>query len=209
LAYTAEAALNSQHLTRVILSTDDDQIAAVGHGCGIELPFIRPAELAQDDTPSILVAQHALCWLADHDNWQTDILVLLQPTSPLRQARHIDEALDHLLAAQADTVVSVVEVPHRCHPYNVMQQEGDRLRNFWQEPLPFDRFRRQNLPQLYARNGPAVLASRAVVILETCSFYGPQIVPYIMREEDSVDIDTPFDLELAAWLLARRSVSPD
>lgn len=204
LAYTCEAASGSAQIARVVLSTDDEQIAAVGQRCGVQVPFMRPAELSRDDTPSILVAQHAIRWLADHERWRTDILVLLQPTSPLRQSHHIDAALAAMRDADADTVVSVVKVPHRYSPYNIMRMEADRLRDFWEDPLPFDRFRRQNLPVLYARNGPAVLASRAAVILDKSSFYGEHIVPYIMREEDSVDIDTPFDLRLAVWLLDQR-----
>ncbi|MCI0709847.1 MAG: acylneuraminate cytidylyltransferase family protein, partial [Chloroflexi bacterium] len=87
LAYTCEAALDSAMLSRVILSTDDDEIAQVGRDCGVDVPFMRPTSLAQDDTGSVSVAQHAIHWLAENDNWQTDILVLLQPTSPLRTAQ--------------------------------------------------------------------------------------------------------------------------
>jgi CMP-N,N'-diacetyllegionaminic acid synthase len=206
LDYTCAAALASTHLTRVILSTDDVRIAEIGQASGIDVPFMRPVELAQDDTPSILVAKHALSWLAEREGWQADILVLLQPTSPLRQAHHIDEAVSKLLATGADTVVSVIEVPHHFHPYKIMQLEANTLRYFWQESLSLNRYLRQNLPTLYARNGPAVLAGQAAVILNTNSFYGDHIVPYVMQEEDSIDIDTPFDLQLAEWLLSRRAV---
>src|SRR5262245_16834240 len=92
LAYTCEAALASTSLARVVLSTDDEEIASVGRAEGIEVPFMRPAELSRDDTPSIDVAVHAVQWLATHAGWQADALVLLQPTSPLRTAHHIDEA---------------------------------------------------------------------------------------------------------------------
>lgn len=205
LAYTADAARASRHLARIVLSTDDEQIAAVGRECGIEVPFMRPAELAGDTTPSIAVAQHAVKWLADEQGWQTDILMLLQPTSPLRQTRHIDEALDALIAADADTVVSVIEVPHNFSPYNQMQIGANgHLTDFWTQPLPFDRYRRQNLPKLYARNGPVVLACRVGVLFERNSFYGEHIVPYVMDEISSVDIDTPFDLKLAEWLMTQQ-----
>jgi CMP-N-acetylneuraminic acid synthetase len=201
LVYTCEAALGSRRLTRVLLSTDDEEIAQVGRDCGVEVPFLRPLELARDDTPSLPVAQHAVRWLMEHEGWAADVLVLLQPTSPLRQARHIDEALERMEQADADTVVSVVEVPHRFNPYTLMELREGRLQDFWREPLPFDRFRRQNLPVLYARNGPAVLASRVAVMFEYQSFYGQRVIPYVMGEEESVDIDTPFDLRLAEWLI--------
>ena len=197
LAYTCEAALGSRLLTRVVLSTDDQEIAEVGRQCGVQVPFQRPAELAQDETPSVEVANHAVRWLWDHQRWEAEIVVLLQPTSPLRQSAHIDAAVQRLWETGADTVVSVIEVPHRLSPYAIMEIQHGRLQDFWKEPTPFDRLARQNLPRLYARNGPAILACRTPVIKELGSFYGKQIVPYVMREEDSIDIDTFFDLRIA------------
>lgn len=203
LAYTCEAALASLRLNRVVLTTDDPAIAEVGRACGVEVPFMRPTALAQDNTPSLPVAQHAIEWLRDQQGWQTDILVLLQPTSPLRRAKHIDAALALLAEGDSDTVVSVVEVPHRYSPYSVMKRRGEYVVSFWQEPLPFDRFNRHEMPVFYARNGPAVLATRCEVLWEHNSFYGPRVRPLVMSEQDSIDIDTPLDLELAAWLLER------
>jgi CMP-N-acetylneuraminic acid synthetase len=204
LAYTCEAALGSRSLTRTVLSTDDEEIAQVGRECGVEVPFSRPTHLASDDAPSILVARHAVDWLAKHQNWITDIIVLLQPTSPLRQTHHIDEALRLMEQTGADTVVSVVPVPHRFSPYSLMKIEEGCLKDFWQDPLPFDRFRRQDLPMLFARNGPAVLASLARVIIYSNSFYGERVAPYEMSEQDSLDIDTSCDLELAERLIVAR-----
>lgn len=201
LAYTCEAARGSAHLSRIVLSTDDPDIAAVGRACGVEVPFMRPEELSRDTTPSWPVAHHAVEWLRQNEHWEADILVLLQPTSPLRRAEHIDAALDIMLAQQADTVVSVIEVPHRFSPYSVMALNQGRLESFWKEPLPFDRFNRHAMPTFYARNGPAVLAARVPVFEQRQSFYGDHVQPYVMSERDSIDIDTPFDLELAAWLL--------
>ena len=205
LAYTCEAALGSRHLTRTVLSTDDAAIAEVGRACGVQAPFMRPEELSRDDTPSLPVAQHAVKWLVERENWHADVLVLLQPTSPLRQSRHIDEAVDILLETGADTVVSVIAVPHNFHPYSVMKRDGDCIRDFWTEPLPFDRFRRQNLPKLYARNGPAVLVTRVATLLEGNAFYGPRVEPYEMDRQSSLDIDDRDDLDLAAMLLAKNN----
>ena len=204
LAYTCEAALASRVLNRVVLSTDDEQIAEVGRQCGVEVPFLRPASLAQDETPSIDVVRHAVEHLRDKEHWTPDVVVLLQPTSPLRKARHIDEALDRKKETKAETVVSVIEVPHHFNPHSVMQLKDGELVDFLPAPPDFDRFRRQALPVLYARNGPAVLASRAEVILNSNSFYGAKIVPYLMTEEDSLDIDSKLDLWLAEQLIARR-----
>lgn len=204
LAHTCEAAMSSKGLTRVMLSTDDAYIAAVGREYGVDVPFTRPAELATDETPSLDVALHALKWCEEEADWRVDVLMLLQPTSPLREGRHIDEALQLLESTGADTVVGTVEVPHRFSPYATMRMEAGRLKDFWDAPLTFDRFRRQELPVLYARNGPAVLAVRVPALLETRSFYGPLVVPYLMSEEDSVDIDSAFDLLVAEAVLARR-----
>jgi|SRR2546422_996165 len=204
LAYTCEAALASRQVTRVLVSTDDEEIAAVGRAYGAEVPFHRPTELARADTPSLPVVQHAVHWLIEHDGWDPDVVVLLQPTSPLRRARHIDEALDCMAQADADTVVSVVPVPHRFSPYAVLRMRDGYLVNFCEDPVPFDRFRRQEMPPLYARNGPAILATRTRVLFESQSFFGRRVLPYVMSDEDSVDIDARFDLGLAEWLLSQR-----
>lgn len=201
LAWTCEAARASRCLTRVVLSTDDPQIAEVGRARGVEVPFLRPPQLARDDTPSVDVALHALDWLRDQEGWRPEVLVLLQPTSPLRRAQHIDEAVAELDRTGADTVVSVVEVPHRFHPWSVLCREGAWLKDFLPVPTTRDRFRRQNLPPVYARNGPAVLVTRVVCLCERRSFYGDRVAGYPMDRWSSVDIDDREDLELAElWL---------
>jgi CMP-N,N'-diacetyllegionaminic acid synthase len=204
LAYTCDAALACSVLNRVVLSTDAEEIAEVGRQCGVDVPFLRPLTLAQDETPSIDVARHAVEYLRDEEQWTPDILVLLQPTSPLRKARHIEEALQLMKETDADTVVSVTKVPHRFNPHSVMKLQGSELVEFLPPSAAVDRFRRQALPVLYARNGPAVLASKVSVILDSNSFYGARVVPYQMNEEESLDIDSNFDLWLAEQLINRR-----
>ena len=203
LAYTADAALGSRRIDRVVMSTDDEEIATVGRAVGIEVPFLRPDELAGDDVPSLPVVQHACAWLHDNDSWAADVVVLLQPTSPLRRPEHVDAAVDLLEREEVDTVVSVIAVPHRFNPYSVMTASDGRLRPFIDEPLEFDRYRRQALPAVVARNGPAVLATRASIV-HAGSLYGERIAPLVMSDEDSVDIDTELDLAIAEMLLARR-----
>lgn len=200
LEYTCAAARASTRLTRTILSTDDAEIAAVGRACGVEVPFLRPAALARDDTPMVDVLRDAAGRLAAHERYAPDALVLLQPTSPLRRACHIDACVDLLVASGADTVVSVVEVPHHFNPVSLMRCEGERL-------VPFTAgaaiLRRQDKPRVLARNGPAVLAIRPGV-LASGGFYDGDCRGYVMAREESVDVDDPFDLELAAFLLGRR-----
>jgi len=207
IAWTCAAALGARRLSRTIVSTDDDAIAAAAEAHGVAAPFRRPAPLSGDQATSAAAALHAVDWLRRHEGWQADILVLLQPTSPLRTAAHIDAALELMLARGAETVVSVVPVPHRMSPFSIMQEKDGRLEYFWTQPLPFDRFLRQAHPKLFARNGPGVLAVRVPVLLARNGFYGEHTVGYVMDEDSSIDIDGPHDLALAAAALARRGTA--
>ncbi|MBI5522733.1 MAG: acylneuraminate cytidylyltransferase family protein [Desulfarculus sp.] len=201
LAHTVEAGLKSRRLTRLVLSTDDPAIAQAGRGLGAEVPFMRPAELAQDGTPALPVIQHAVGWLEDQ-GWRPEVIVYLQPTSPLRRAEHIDAAVDLLLGERADTVVSVLPVPHQFNPASVMLLKDGCLKPFLPELAQL--LRRQDKPEVFARNGPAVLACARAVVMDEGRLYGSRTLPLIMAPEDSFDIDTPFDLELVEWLLGRR-----
>jgi CMP-N,N'-diacetyllegionaminic acid synthase len=199
LAYTADAARGSRRLDRVIVSTDDPAIADAARELGLEVPFLRPAALAADETPMLPVLQHALSHL-DGAGPTIESLVLLQPTSPLRTAAHIDAAVDLLDRSGADSVVSVVEVPHQFNPVSVMREQDGRLAPFLDGPLPT---RRQDKPRVLARNGPAVLVVRARVIAAG-SLYGSDCRPLLMTAADSLDIDTPADLDLLDYYLARQ-----
>lgn len=201
LAWTAEAALGASGLDRVLLSTDDDEIAAVGEGLGLAVPFRRPAELATDEAPMTAVTGHALAWCRDQ-GIEVDVVVLLQPTSPLRRPEHIDGALALLAASGAESVVSVVEVPHQFNPVSVLRRAPDgRLARFDPEgPLVT---RRQDKPPVFARNGPAVVANRAAVVARGDA-YGDPLAGYVMAALDSHDIDDPDDLHLVDLLLRDR-----
>jgi CMP-N,N'-diacetyllegionaminic acid synthase len=191
LAWTVEAARASSTLTRVVVSTDSGEVAAVARDLGAEA-LARPPELARDETPSRDVVEHALRELGG-----ADVLVLLQPTSPLRRAEHIDEAVRLLLETDADSVLSVVEVPHQFRPVSLMALEHGRLVPLVARPPA----RREDKPVVYARNGPAVLALRPDRL--GGDLYGGDCRPYLMEPRDSVDVDEPTDLELAEWLLTR------
>jgi CMP-N-acetylneuraminic acid synthetase/2-polyprenyl-3-methyl-5-hydroxy-6-metoxy-1,4-benzoquinol methylase len=197
LAYTADAVRASRRLTRVVVSTDDGAIAEAARGLGLEVPFLRPAELAADDTPMLPVLQHAVRELA-RAGFAADAVVLLQPTSPLRRAEHIDRAVDLLESTGADSIVSVVDVPHPFTPVSVLRLEGERLRPYLEGDTVT---RRQDKPRLFARNGPAVLAVRTPV-LESGSLYGADSRPMLMEVAESLDIDGPQDLQFAELMLA-------
>jgi CMP-N-acetylneuraminic acid synthetase len=200
IAYTCEAALGSRRLTRTIVSTDDADIAGAAERCGVAAPFLRPAHLAADDTPMLDVLQDALATLARDERYIPDAIVLLQPTSPFRGARHIDAAVDLLEATGADSVVSVVEVPHQFTPASLLSMDGDRVRPWSGSAGPL---RRQDKPRLFARNGPAVVAVLRRVI-EQGRLYGEDTRALVMRRDESIDIDDTFDLQVAELMLASR-----
>ncbi len=197
LAYTVEAAKASTTLTRTIVSTDDQRIAECAKSLGLGV-LMRPAALAADETPMLPVLQHAIEAMRD-GGFNPDIVVLLQPTSPLRRAEHIDAAVDWLERTRGDSVVSVVEVPHQFNPASVMRVDDGWLKPFADGPTAT---RRQDKTPVYARNGPAVLAVHARVI-EGGSLYGTETWPLIMKPEESIDIDTPDDLSFVEYLIGR------
>ncbi len=200
IAYTFDVALASRKLTRTVLSTDDEEVAALGRKSGIGVPFMRPIELAADDTPMLDVLRHAVSWLTEHEGYEADVVVLLQPTSPMRRSEHIDAAVEILCETGADSVVSVVEVPHQFNPVSQMRLEHGRLLPFQDGPMIL---RRQDKPMLFARNGPAVLAVR-LATLRNGSLYGEDCRPLVMNAEDSIDIDEPWQLALADLMLSSR-----
>lgn len=198
LNYTAQAALASKHLTRVILSTEDDEIAAVGRACGVEVPFLRPAELAQDTTPTLPVVQHALQFLEEQGS-HFDAVCLLQPTNPLRRAADIDGCIELLEREQADTVFTVLAVPAEHNPHWVYFRNGDgslRLSTGEASPIP----RRQDLPPAYHREG-SVYVTRQDVVMVNHSLYGARVLGYEIERRRSVNIDTVSDWARAEALL--------
>ena len=202
IAYAIEAAQNAASADRVLISTDDSEIADVARELGAEVPFLRPAELANDAAPMLGVMRHALAWL-ESEGVAVEALVLLQPTSPLRTGRHVEEAIALFRSAPASSVVSVVEVPHRFNPVSVMKlsAQGTLVPFLGDQIIAI---RRQDKPNAYARNGPAVLISHPDT-LRSGQLYGASCLPYLMSEEDSLDIDTPQDLLLAEQALLDRN----
>jgi CMP-N,N'-diacetyllegionaminic acid synthase len=206
IVYTFEAARESKVFDRLILSTDDAEAAAlaVEHGC--EVPFYRPASLAADDTPHLPVLQHALAWLRDHEGYAPDRVMILQPTSPLRQAWHIREAVDLALASGADSVVSVDELPPHFNPLRVVTiDEGGWAHLFvGGRPVKTRPARRQDLPQTWVLNGAIYLFRTALLFDPTePSLYGDKVAAYRMSSPFGFNIDQPEDWAVAEQLVAR------
>jgi CMP-N-acetylneuraminic acid synthetase len=201
IAYAIDAARTAACVDRVLISTDDSEIADVGRGLGADVPFLRPPELADDMAPMLGVLRHALEWL-ESEGVAVEALVLLQPTSPLRTSRHVEEAVALFRSTPASSVVSVVEVPHQFNPISVMKLSGQgTLTPFLEDQAVVTR--RQDKPKAYARNGPAVLVCHPDT-LRSGELYGSSCQPYLMSEEDSLDIDTPQDLILVEQALLDR-----
>jgi CMP-N-acetylneuraminic acid synthetase len=199
--YAISAARDVPAIDRCVVSTDDAEIARVAEAAGAEV-VMRPPDLARDDTPTLPVLQHAVQALAERDGYSCDAVVTLQPTSPLRTARHVQEAIDCFEAdPDADSLVSCVAVPHNFHPNSIMKRGDDGyLRPFLDEPPVL---RRQAKGEVFARNGAAVYITRTRCL---GSFvFGGRLLPYMMSPADSIDVDSEADLLAAEQaLLARR-----
>lgn len=200
--YAARAARESGVIDRIIVSTDSPEIAELACAAGIEVPFMRPAALAEDDTPMLPVLRHALDELAA-DGWIPEIIVLLQPTSPLRRPEHIRDAVRMLRQTGADSVVSVVEVPRHLSPDYLMRIEDGVLRPFLPDGARVTR--RQDARPAYSRDG-TVYAFRRTTLERFGSIYGEDCRPLWLDPADSLSIDSPADWAEAERILDRKSV---
>jgi len=198
LQYTTEAARKAKRLTRTILSTDDAEIAEVGRGCGVEVPFLRPPELARDDTPTLPVLQDALRRLEAAGD-QFDAVLILQPTNPLRRPEDIDGAIDLLARSGADSVISFVDVGEK-HPARMkfIDGEGRVIDPAFAEA--FEGQRRQDLPALYLREGSIYLTRRDVLMNQN-SIKGRDCRAWLIAEDRACNIDTLFDWFIVEQLL--------
>jgi len=201
LEYTARAARESGVIDRVVLSTDSADIADAGRRAGLEVPFIRPASLAADDTPMVPVIMHALSEIERHA-WSPDIIVLLQPTSPLRRPQHVRDAVNALRESTADSVVTVVEVPRHLSPDYVMLIDDGRLQPFLPEGTGITR--RQDARPAYSRDG-TVYAFRRSTLERFGGIYGDDCRPLLIDANESLSIDSPADWDAAERALAART----
>lgn len=198
LAYTADGALAARRLSKVVLSTEDEEIAQIGRDLGIEVPFMRPVELAEDTTPTMPVVLHAVKTL-ERSGESFDAVCLLQPTNPLRRPADIDACIELMEESGADSVVSVLPVPETYNPMWVYWKASDgslSLSSGEQEPI----VRRQELPRAFYRDG-SVYVTRSEVLTEHGNLYGRRIQSYEMDAQYAVNIDTPFDWEKAERMI--------
>jgi CMP-N-acetylneuraminic acid synthetase len=206
LANSVEQALAARSVDRVIVSTDSERYAAIAREYGAQTPFLRPAELATDDATDLVVFQHALAWLRDHEDWIPEILVHLRPTYPRRDPADIDRVVE-LLAGdpQLDSVRSIA--PAAETPFKMWTRGSDGLLTPVAD-LGIEAYNqpRQSLPAAYLQNA-CIDAVRARVVLEQGSMTGRRILGYVMQ--DNLDIDTLSDFERARAHAHRASSLPD
>ena len=200
VAWTIETALRCDGIERLVVSTDDEEIASVCRDLGAEVPFRRPADLARDESPDLPVYEHALDWLAREEGYRPAAVVWLRPTAPLRTVEDIEAVLEMLEETGCDSVRSVCRAEH--HPAWMRTLEGDRLR-----PLldgdGANYHQRQALPPVYRLNG-AVDAVRSASVGSGPELFGGDVRGYVMPAERSVDLDTMLDFALAERLLEGR-----
>ncbi len=200
IAYTIDIAKRSKAITDLIVSTDDQEIAEIAGKLGVEIPFIRPAELAQDNTPHLPVVQHAITHMENARGYTYDYIVILQPTSPFRLVEDIDETIALIEKTDADSAVSIVEIESGKHPMKAKRLDGQNvLPYFMDEP---EGRRRQDLPPAYRRSGHVYVMKRDLFMKEN-KLFGNHIVGHIVPQERYVDIDTEFDWVTAEYMLRK------
>ncbi len=201
VAYSITAGLASHTVTRLIVSTDDEEIAEVSRQYGAEVPFLRPAELAQDDSLDLPLFQHALRWLDETERYRPSIIVQLRPTAPLRPLGLIDEAVEKLIVCPKADCLKGVTVPGQ-NPYKMWRIGADGflkplIKNKFNEPYNMPR---QLLPKTYL--GTAHIdVIRYETIMTKSSLTGKMVLPLLIEPSYCIDIDTPDEWAFAEWLV--------
>lgn len=204
ICHSIRSALAAESISRVIVSTDDEEIAAIARDCGAEVPFMRPAELAADDSMAMDAYLYTVDKIAAETDVAVDAFIALLPTVPFRLASDIDESVKIFNQNNADSVISVTESPVPLEWYRKITREGV-LRDYFPE---FDATRnRQESGTSYVPNG-AIYVFRTEILRATRQYYSEHTYPYVMPRERSVDIDLPLDFEWADFLL-KRHVAPN
>jgi N-acylneuraminate cytidylyltransferase len=210
IAYSIAAGRAAETVTRVIVSTDDEEIAAVARRYGAETPFLRPPEFSQDNTPDLPVFQQALQWLKEHEDYRPEILVQLRPTSPFRRVAHIDAAVYRLIERPEADSVRTVCIPFQ-NPFKMWRIDPDGyiqpLIQFQGTSEPYN-LPRQALPEVYWQTG-YVDAAWSDTILTKNSMTGDMILPLVIDPSEWIDIDSPDEWRRAERLLESGEVRVD
>lgn len=206
IRYTIDAAREARVLDRLILSTDDEAIADYARAQSCDVPFMRPPELARDDTPHLPVMLHAVRWLGAEQAYRADAVMILQPTSPLRSPVHIRDAVRLLESSGADSVLTVSEVSAHAHPMRMLEVDAEGAARLFVTGEPVKRRinRRQDLPPAWVMNGAVYLFRTDVLERGEPSLYGDRTVVLRMSAPDDISLDDPEDWTRAEAALAAR-----
>lgn len=199
IAYSIEQALKSNYISRVIVSTEDAEIAQISREYGSEV-IERPVELARDDTPSLPVIKHVITYLETNEGYKAEIIVVLQPTSPLRTVEDIEKTIDKLFQSGCDSVVSLCEVEHP--PEWMYILVSDRIEPLLKEDRKI--YRRQDMQKTYRLNG-AVYVTHNENVTKKNVIMGQDTRAIIMPPERSIDIDSDYDFIIAECLMHKRN----
>lgn len=203
ICYTIEASLATAEIDNLVVSTDSENIAKISKDAGANVPFLRPAELATDKSPSIDTVIHAVEFLAKK-NVHFDAVCLLQPTCPFRTTEDIENAIKTFKNQEADSLISVREVPHQYNPHWTFEADEDE--QFLQIATGEKDIisRRQELPKAYHRDG-SIYIVKTEVLLEKRSLYGDKIAFHVSQNPIDVNIDTLEDWAKAEAVLEAKS----
>jgi CMP-N,N'-diacetyllegionaminic acid synthase len=204
IVYAIEAMRASKSVTRYIVDTEDEEIAQIASTWGAEVPYIRPRELARDDTPHVPVLKNALETLRRQENYTPDVVVLVQPTSPLVEAKDIDAAVECLFRENADSVEAVFELPGIFHPYKIRQIDEKGNTSFFMPRERAQAMATGKWPRFYAIG--TIYCFRPANVQEEGKIQGAKNKSIIIDRSTAVDIDEPYDLEIAEFLLKKRSI---
>ncbi len=197
--YSIDAAKNADSLDDFIVSTDSDEIAAISKIAGASVPFKRPSELATDTALAMDTIKHAVLKYEEITNINVDIVVMLQPTSPLRTPEHINQAISNFKRSDCDSCMSVVNT-ETSHPLKMKRIVGNELVDFIETGL--ENPPRQSLPNIHIVNGALYIVKKDILI-KNRSFKGQKCLPFEMRKLDSVNIDDELDFLLAEQILIK------
>lgn len=200
IAYTIAAARSSRSISRLIVSSDDDEIRTIALQYGAEAPFRRPAELSTDTAKAVDCDRHALMWAEADEGKTYDYAVELMCTNPMKTAKDIDAVIEKLIATGADSVIGMTRLEDH-HPIRIKKIVDDRIIDFCLPEIP-ETHRQQLQPPAFIRNG-AIYAMRRDLLIQGIRYGTPNSRPYIMTAERSVNIDSEIDLTVAEILLGK------
>tara|TARA_B110000027_G_C16097385_1_gene291441 strand:+ start:249 stop:950 length:702 start_codon:yes stop_codon:yes gene_type:complete len=201
ISFTIQEALKTKKITDLVVSSDDEEIISLVNSMGILAPFKRPPELATDQAESAPVIKHCLEFMEKFYLKKYDAVLMLQPTSPLRNSNHIDNAIEMMIENDCDSVVSIVSV-NGYHPFRMKRKVGNQIINYIDQGFE-DMRPRQVLPKVFIRNG-AIYLSKRQIIMDQNKLVGEKCLGMEMSSNDSINIDDPIDFKLAEMMLLEK-----